>query len=136
MVKLTAPRLGPDRTAHQYPIGSLMRGGASISFGSDWPVSSPNPLEGISVAVTRTDPEHPEREPFLPSEAIDIESALLAYTNGVAYQAGQVLDWGLIRINGRADLTLLGDDPRAVDPADLGKISVEGTWLGGQRVWG
>jgi predicted amidohydrolase YtcJ len=72
----------------------------------------------------------------VPSEAIDVETALLAYTNGVAYQAGQVLDWGLVRINGRADLTLLADDPRAVDPADLGKIEIEGTWLAGEQVWG
>jgi predicted amidohydrolase YtcJ len=136
MLELTAPRLGPDRTEQQYPIGTLARSGASIAFGSDWPVSSPNPLLGISVAVTREDPFSQGRDAFVPSEAIDVETALLAYTNGVAYQGGQVLDWGLVRINGRADLTQLADDPRKVDPSDLGKIAIEGTWLAGERVWG
>ncbi len=136
MRDLTAPRLGPERTRQQYPIGTLINGGAAVSFGSDWPVSSQSPLLGISVAVTRRDPDNLAGDPFLPTEAIDVESALLAYTNGVAYQAGQHLDWGLLRINGRADLTLLADDPRHVDPTMLGSIAVEGTWLGGQRVWG
>jgi predicted amidohydrolase YtcJ len=60
MVDLTIPRLGPERAARQDPIGSLARSGARISFGSDWPVSSLNPMEGLAVAVTRQTPAgHP-----------------------------------------------------------------------------
>ncbi|HKY49263.1 MAG TPA: amidohydrolase, partial [Acidimicrobiia bacterium] len=53
MVDLTIPRLGEERSAWQYPIGALLRAGARVSFGSDWPVTSMNPMEGIAVAVTR-----------------------------------------------------------------------------------
>ena len=53
MEQLALPRLGPARTALQYPIGSMVRSGARISFGSDWPVSSHRPLDGLAVAVTR-----------------------------------------------------------------------------------
>jgi len=133
---LTSPRLGPERTAWQYPIGTLLNGGASVSFGSDWPVSSHNPLEGIAVAITRQDLHGDDLTPLVADEAIDIESALLAYTQGVAYQAAQHLDWGLLRVGARADLAWLPVDPRAVDPSDLAGIDVVGTWLGGTRVWG
>ena len=54
MDDLTAPRLGDERTAWQYPMGTLLRSGARLSFGSDWPVSSHLPLDGVRVAVTRT----------------------------------------------------------------------------------
>ncbi len=56
MDDLTAPRLGDERTAWQYPMGTLLRSGARLSFGSDWPVSSHVPLDGVRVAVTRTTP--------------------------------------------------------------------------------
>ncbi|HEX3460485.1 MAG TPA: amidohydrolase family protein, partial [Acidimicrobiales bacterium] len=52
MTKLTEPRLGPERSTWQYPIGALDRVGAAMSFGSDWPVSSMRPLDGLAVAVT------------------------------------------------------------------------------------
>lgn len=135
MLHLTAPRLGPERTQLQYPIGTLVNNATNVAFGSDWPVSSPSPLLGISVATTRRDPDHLDREPFRQDEAIDVDTALSAYTSGVAYQAGQILDWGLIRVNGRADLVQLDTDPRSVDASDIGKIKVERTLLGGRTVF-
>src|SRR3990170_2147259 len=56
---LTIPFLGPERTGWQYPFGSLLRAGARLAFGSDWAVSTPNPLEEIEVAVRRVSPDHP-----------------------------------------------------------------------------
>ena len=53
MDELTLPYLTPRRASWQYPFGALHRSGALLACGSDWPVSSPNPLEGIQVAVTR-----------------------------------------------------------------------------------
>ena len=52
-VDLTLPRIGPERGAWQYPMASLLATGAVLSMGSDWPVSSYRPLEGLAVAVTR-----------------------------------------------------------------------------------
>jgi predicted amidohydrolase YtcJ len=130
--KLTAPRLGTERTNRQYLIGTILRSGAPISFGSDWPVTTYSPLAGIQVAVTRkmtaTD------RAWMPQECITVEEALLAYTSGVAFQAGDE-SAGIIRPGARADLVWLASDPRAVDPNEIENIAVLGTWASGQRIW-
>lgn len=59
MDELTIPFLGPERASWQYPFGSLLRSGARLAAGSDWPVSSPDPLQGIHVAVNRVSPDEP-----------------------------------------------------------------------------
>src|SRR6188472_713054 len=65
MTQLTLPFLGPQRAAWQYPFGDLHRAGARLVMGSDWPVSTPDPLQAMHVAVTRT--AYGERaDPFLP----------------------------------------------------------------------
>ena len=51
MDELTIPFLGPDRASWQYPFASLVRAGAMLALGSDWSVSSPDPLEEMHVAV-------------------------------------------------------------------------------------
>ena len=69
-VDLTIPRLGPERAAGQYPLGSLARSGARLSFGSDWPVSSLTPMEGLAVAVTRQTPAGHLPGGWLPAERL------------------------------------------------------------------
>ncbi|MGW1143222.1 amidohydrolase, partial [Streptomyces zhihengii] len=59
MDELTIPFLGPERAAWQYPFGALLRSGARLAAGSDWPVSSPDPLQGVHVAVNRVSPDEP-----------------------------------------------------------------------------
>ena len=86
MVDLTLPFLGEERASWQYPFGALQRSGARLVAGSDWPVSTPNPLEAIHVAVNRW--AHGEEgregsEPFLPEQALDLETAFAAYTVGL-----------------------------------------------------
>src|SRR5215831_18230847 len=91
MTELTLRFLGRERAAWQYPFGSLSRSGAQLCFGSDWPVSSANPLWEMHTAVNRTvAPGYPYaasggEEPFLPSERIDLAAALAAFTIGSAY---------------------------------------------------
>ena len=71
MTELTLPRVGKERIGWQYPFGDLVRTGATLAGGSDWPVSTPNPLLEMEVAVTRVDPGERDTEPFLPGSAID-----------------------------------------------------------------
>jgi predicted amidohydrolase YtcJ len=135
MLDLTEPRLGAERSRWQYPIGSLVRSGAHVSFGSDWPVSSHVPLAGIAVAVTRRGASGPgAAEVFLPEEAIDLADALAAYTAGTAYQAGDEDEAGMIAVGRRADLALLAADLATVAPSELPAVEVTGTWLAGDRV--
>lgn len=63
MDELTLPFLGPERGARQYPFGDLLRAGVTPAAGSDWPVSSPDPLQALHVAVNRRSPDAPEGTP-------------------------------------------------------------------------
>ena len=73
-------------------------------------------------------------EPWMPEERISVDAALAAYTSGVAFQSGRD-DAGVIRPGARADLTLLGEDPRECDPMHIDRIDVLGTWRSGVRTF-
>lgn len=123
---LTEPRLGPDRAQRQYPLRRLVDSGATVTFGSDWPVTRPEPLAGIGVAVTRqTAPGEPV---WAPQERLTVDQALRAATSGA--QSGEV---PRIEVGGRADVVLLAEDPRSVPVEDLSGIAVLATWCGGIR---
>jgi predicted amidohydrolase YtcJ len=133
--ELTAPRLGKERTDRQYMIRSILATGAPISFGSDWPVTTYAPLAGMQVAVSRQMTEGDFLDPWMPEERIDVEQALAGYTAGVAFQAGDERA-GVLRPGARADIVMLGSDPRAVPVLEIEAVEVIGTWCDGQRVFG
>lgn len=131
-VLLTAPRLGEERTNRQFQPKTLAERGARLSFGSDWPVTTHSPLEGIQVAVTRQ--MEPDGPPWMPEERVSVEESLAAYTSGVAFQAGRD-DAGTLRPGAVADVVFLADDPRTVDPMAIGSIDVLGTMRSGQMIY-
>ncbi|WP_327358588.1 amidohydrolase [Streptomyces sp. NBC_01304] len=136
MDELTIPFLGPERSAHQYPFGALLRSGATLCAGSDWPVSSPDPLQGIHVAVNRVLPEAPAGTGvFLPGQRIDLGSALAAYTAGSAYVNHLDAETGTIAPGHLADLAVLDRDPFAGPVEEIGATRVEQTFVGGERVF-
>jgi predicted amidohydrolase YtcJ len=130
MDELTAPRLGDERTAWQYPMGTLLRAGARLSFGSDWPVSSHVPLDGVRVAVTRTTLDGRPRGGWLPKERLTVEQALTAYTAGVAYQAFED-ERGVLAVGSPADVVLLDRNVLAGPPEAVHEAQVLGTWVDG-----
>src|SRR5207248_1255243 len=85
MRDLTIPFIGQERTASQYPFRSFLRSGARVAFGSDWPVSTPDPLKIMQVAITRVPEDQPDRDPFLPEEGLTLEACLDAHTMGSAF---------------------------------------------------
>jgi len=132
MLDLTIPRLGSERERLQYPIRTLLES-ASVSFGSDWPVSSADWRPGVATAVTRqTDAREPEAG-WTPAERIPLTDALEAYSSGVAYQAFARTSRGELRPGSSPDLVWLDTDPRHVDPHDLRSVRVLGTWVAGAR---
>ena len=133
MTDLTEPRLGQERSSWQYPIGSLLRMGAPISFGSDWPVSSMVPMEGIEVAVNRQTPEGEPEGGWLPHERLTLDEAIAAYTSGTAYQAF-ARDAGILATGRRADLAVIGADIDALAPPQLAQAPVVATWLNAVEV--
>jgi predicted amidohydrolase YtcJ len=127
MVELTIPRLGPDRSDKQYRMRSLDESGAALAFGSDWPVSSGAPLDGIAIAVSRGG--------WTPDEILNVERALSAYTAGVAKQAFAEDLWGTITPGASADLVWLAADPRTTPPDKLADVEIRATYLSGRSVY-
>ncbi|MFD4947873.1 amidohydrolase [Streptomyces sp. NPDC058239] len=132
MDELTIPFLGAERAALQYPFGALLRSGATVAAGSDWPVSSADPLHGIHTAVNRVTPEG-EGPVFLPEQRISLTAAIAAYTAGSAY-VNHLDDTGSIRPGALADLVVLDRDPYAGPPEEIGHTRVLQTYVGGRRV--
>ena len=134
MRELTLPFLDPERAGWQYPWASLRRAGAVLAFGSDWTVSTANPLEEIEVAVRRVAPDDRDGEPFLPAERVDLPAALAAFTSGSAYALRLEGQTGSITPGKLADLAVLDRDP--FDPAagPIGGVRVLATLVEGEPV--
>ncbi len=141
MTELTLPFLGPERAVCQYPFASLRRAGARLCFGSDWPVTTPDVLSEIHVAVNRTQaPRHADEggtpeDPFLPAERVDVATAIEAFTMGSAYLNHLDDRTGSITVGKRADLVVLDHDLFAVPPAEVGLVGVDLTFIDGHVVY-
>ncbi len=143
MEELTIPFIGAERSAWQYQIGSLGRQGTRIAFGSDWPVSSADPLQEIHVAVNRVLSERLGRrgepectDPFQPEQAITLADAIDAFTSGVAWVNHTEDVAGRLLPGMRADVTVLDQDLFAIPARDIGSTSVVMTVAGGTVVYG
>ena len=140
MTELTLPFLGQERAGWQYPFGGLSRSGAQLCFGSDWPVSSANPLWEMHTAVNRTiPPGYPyggtgEEEPFLPAERIDLAAALAAFTVGSAYVNHAELETGSIEAGKQADLVVLDRNLFAHPVEEIALAQVDLTIVNGAVV--
>ena len=119
MDRLTIPFLGERRSSWQYPFADLVRAGARLAAGSDWSVSSPDPLAGIHVAVNRVAPgaEGAEAEPLYAHNRLTLAQALTAYTAGSAYVNHHEESTGRIEVGRLADLAVLDRDPFAGPPS-------------------
>ena len=140
MRDLTLPYLPEGAAGWQYPFGSLAGAGARLAAGSDWPVSSPDPLAAIHVAVNRVrhDDDGPAgRDPLLPDEALAPLQAFAAYTSGSSWINGRDrLDGaGVLAPGAAADLVVLDRDPFAGPPEAIGATAVVSTWIDGELVF-
>jgi predicted amidohydrolase YtcJ len=137
MDELTIPFLGDARAALQYPFGELVASGAHLCAGSDWPVSSPNPLLGAHVAVNRVLPHArgAEAEPFYPRNRVDLATVLRAYTSGSAYVNHLDDVTGRLEVGLLADLAVLDRDPFAGLADEIGSTRVVATYVEGRSVF-
>jgi predicted amidohydrolase YtcJ len=140
MTELTLPFLGPERSSWQYPFGSLLRSGAQLCFGSDWPVSSPSPLWELHTAVNRTvPPGYPYAGPgggnvFLPAERIGLHDAIAAFTIGSAYVNHADQMSGSIEGGKSADFVVLDRNLFSHPVEEIALANVDMTLAGGQIV--
>jgi predicted amidohydrolase YtcJ len=136
ITELTLPFLDAERQRWIYPIGSLLRSGAVVAFGSDWSVSSANPLEELEVAVTRMGPNGETKTPYLPDERIDLRDALAAFTLDAAYVNFQDDRTGSIEAGKLADLIVVDRNLFAIPPAQISDTKVLLTLFGGKPIYG
>ena len=128
-------RLGPDRLAGAYAWQSMLKTGARLAFGSDFPVESPNPFPGLSSAVSRQDLSGQPAGGWIPSERVSFEQALHGFTRGAAYAGFAEQKFGALEPGMWADFILVDRDPTKVDAQALGKTEVLETWVAGKKVW-
>jgi len=133
MQDLRVPAIGPDRARWQYSFGSLRRAGARLAGGSDWTVTTANPLLEIEVAVTRVDPGRRKSAPFLPQERLTLDEALEAFTLGTAWVNHLDRETGSIEVGKQADLVVLDRNIRTAG-TPIGDASVRETYVAGERV--
>ncbi|KUO15321.1 amidohydrolase [Streptomyces dysideae] len=139
MRKTYEPMLGPRRVDRQYPFAGLTRAGARLAAGSDWPVSSPNPLWGAYVAATRLPalasapwmgPDY-RPAPFNPQERIGVPEILRAYTAGSGHLHRRP---ATLAPGSPADVVVLDVDVLREGPDALCEAQVDLTIAGGRLV--
>lgn len=136
ITELTEPVLGPSRSRWLYPFRSLVQHGAITVAGSDWSVSSMNPLRAMQVAVTRRDPDAVAGDAWIPQETIDIATILRAYTTTGAWALRLDGTSGTIEVGKRADLAVLDRDLTTIPAAEIGRTQVRATLVDGRLVHG
>jgi predicted amidohydrolase YtcJ len=124
--------LGAERAARVYPAADFYAAGIPFSIHSDCPCSPVAPLREIGTAVARQCSI--DGSIIGPDERVPIEVALKAMTVVAAAHLGMGDKLGSLAAGKYADLTMLEDDPRKVDPATLGSVKVSQTWVAGRKI--
>lgn len=128
-------RLDPSRLKCAYAWQSMLRTGASLAFGTDFPVESPNPFPGLSAAISRQDVNGQPLGGWFASERVTLEQALSAYSRGGAYAGFAEDKIGALEPGRWADFIIVDRDPTKVSPQELAKTQVLETSVAGKKVW-
>lgn len=135
ITELNLPVLGEERVQGMYPIASVARAGGRIVGGSDWNVSSANPLDAIETAVRRQD-AFAEGGPVLnENERVGLAAMIDAYTINGAWVMHQEDRAGSIEVGKRADVVVLDRNLFEVAPTEINEARVITTLLDGEAVW-
>ena len=126
--------LGPARTDLLDRAGSCAAAGIRWTMHSDELVTPMGPLRCIGQAVTRRLSAEPATI-LAPDERVTVEAAIRAMTADAAWQCHSEHEIGTLEVGKRADLVVLAEDPRRVDPDALADIEVLETWLDGAPVF-
>lgn len=135
ITELTEPALGPARSRWLYPIASVKETGATVVFGSDWSVSSMNPLDGMQVGVTRLGLEDSTGTPWISQERADLATMIAGYTINGAYLNFEEKETGSIEAGKAADLVVLDRNLFDLPPKEIHQARVLLTLLEGKIVY-
>jgi predicted amidohydrolase YtcJ len=130
-----ARNAGPDRTSRAWAWKSIADAGGRLAFGSDWPIVTLNPWEGIQTAVTRQTSEGQPVAGFVPGQRLTVEQAVEAYTLGAAFAGRREKFEGSLEIGKLGDLIIVSQNIFDVNPRNIGATKVVTTIVGGQLVY-
>ena len=127
--------IGKDRVERFYPVRSLQKVGALLVGGSDWNVSSLNPLEAIETAIRRQDPYTKTGPTLGQNEEVDLYTALDMYTRNAAYVMRLEDKTGTIEVGKRADLIVLDRNLFEIPVTEISEAKVLLTLIDGREVY-
>jgi len=134
-LKVWAPNAGPDRASRGWPWHSIAAAGGRLAFGSDWPVVTMDPWQGLQSAVTRQTWEGTPAGGWLPEQRVTLEQAIEAYTLGAAFAARRDKEEGSIEPGKLADIIVVSQDLFKTDRHQLRNTEVLLTMVGGKVVY-
>lgn len=129
-------RIGEKRLETSFAFGSLVRSGAHVCMGSDWPVAPLDPLTGLEAAVDRETIDGKNPLGWYPEQRITLAQAMRCYTREGAYAGFNDQKMGLIAPGFLADFVVWDSDFFAIDPHALSKARVLRTIVGGIQRFG
>lgn len=129
-------RIGEKRAAHAYAWKTLLQAGIPCAGGSDAPIEPIHPLLGIHAAVTRRRLEDPPHHPgYIPQQKLDRLQALLLFTQGSAYAAGEEHQRGTLTVGKQADLTVYDRDLLTIEAEELLQVKTMFTIVNGKMAY-
>ena len=130
-----ARNVGPERASRAWVWKSISEAGGRLAFGSDWPVVTLNPWQGIQTAVTRQTAEGTPKEGFVPSQRLSVAQAVEGYTLGAAYAGRREKTEGSLMVDKVADVIMVDRNIFEIDPHTIGGTKVVTTIVGGKIVY-
>jgi len=124
-----APHYGPERVARMFAHRSFLDYGIPVSGASDSPCGPYEPLLAIQSCVTR---KSFAGDILGGNQTVTVDEAIFLYTLASAYASFEENIKGSVTPGKLADLAVLGEDPRRVNPDEIKDIPVEMTVVGGE----
>jgi len=134
-IDVAIPLVGEERVRQFYRLASVQRAGGLLVGGSDWDVSSLNPLDAIETVVRRQDPWSADGPELGSGERIDLDTALLMYTRNAAWVMRLEDQTGMLKAGLKADLVVLDRDLFGIPATAINEARVELTMVGGTAVY-
>jgi predicted amidohydrolase YtcJ len=134
-LEVWARNAGPDRASRAWAWKSIADAGGRLAFGSDWPVVTLNPWEGIQTAVTRQTAEGTPAKGFVPEQRLTVSQAVDGYTLGAAFAGRREKTEGSLEVGKLGDLIIISQDIFSINPHKIGATKVLTTIVGGRIVY-